>query len=115
MNSKSNNYLAIIMMAIGFLLIVLAWNGAASVDTVQQQFPFLLSGGLGGLGLIGGGIALLLIQETRRSSAQLERKLDELLQALPAVASAEGASATLVANGHLTERQRRALERAGAN
>jgi hypothetical protein len=119
MNAKNNNYLAIAMIAAGFLLIVLAWNGAAAVDTIQQQFPFLLSGGIGGLGLVVGGITLLLIQEQRRSTAQMIRKLEEILQAIPAnVASGDAAgvgSPAHVANGLLTERQRRALERAGSN
>lgn len=113
MNTKSNNMTAVGMMATGFLLIVLAWNGAASVDTIQQQFPYLLSGGVAGLGLIAAGIGLLLVQEQRRSMALLEHKLDQLLTTL-----SQGdvdATATLVAKGHLTDRQRRALERAGAN
>lgn len=112
MPSKSTNYLAVVMMALGFLLIVLAWNGAASFDTIQQQFPYLLSGGLAGLGLIGGGITLTIVQELRRGTAVLERKLDELADRL---GTAQEAAAPTIAMGQLTDRQRRALERAGAN
>ncbi len=113
MQSKSNNYLAIVMMALGFLLIVLAWNGAASYDTIQQQFPYLLSGGVAGMGLILGGVTLMLIQEMRRGTAVLERKLDELASRMGAAEAAS--TTTTISMGQLTDRQRRALERAGAN
>ncbi len=111
MNAKSNNYIAIVMMAAGFLLIVLAWNGAASYDTIQQQFPYLISGGVAGIGLVLGGIALMIVQELRRGTAVLEQKLDALANQL---ASRDG-NGTTVGMGQLTERQQRALERAGAN
>lgn len=116
MQTKNNHTIAIAMMAAGFLLIVLAWNGAASFDTIQQQFPYLLSGGLAGLGLIGGGLGLIVVREQRRTTAVLEAKLDEIVSALTGgQAAGDTPTTTLVANGHLTERQRRALERAGAN
>ena len=36
----------------GVLLLFLGWNGAASYDRVPAQFPYLISGGLGGRGLM---------------------------------------------------------------
>jgi hypothetical protein len=73
--AKATTYLAVGMMAGGFLLIVLAWNGAASIDYVQGQLPYLISGGVAGIGLIIGGIALSLVQEMRRCTAVLVREL----------------------------------------
>lgn len=85
--SKNTTYLAVGMMAGGFLLIVLGWNGAASKDFVQGQFPYLISGGLAGVCLVVGGVALTIIQELRRSTATLAQRLDHIatqLEAAPA-------------------------------
>lgn len=81
-SSQNTTYLAVGMMAAGFLLIVLAWNGAASVDFVQGQFPYLISGGLAGVCLVVGGVALTIIQEMRRSTAVLAQRLDLLASQL---------------------------------
>src|SRR5437588_9816130 len=41
-----------IMVPLGIALIILGWYGAAHKALVIQQFPYLLSGGLLGLGLM---------------------------------------------------------------
>lgn len=79
--SKATTYVGVIMLATGFLLIVLGWNGAASFDTAQQQLPYVISGGLGGLALVGAGLALLVVQELRRTTMMLSQKLDEVADA----------------------------------
>lgn len=80
--SKSTTYLATTMMAGGFLLIVLGWNGAASLDYVQGQIPFLISGGLAGTGLIVGGVALTIIQEVRRATGVVSGRLERIVELL---------------------------------
>lgn len=85
--SRNTTYLAVGMMAGGFLLIVLAWNGAASKDFVQGQFPYLISGGLAGVCLVIGGVALTIIQEMRRSTAALAHRLDHIASQLEPVSS----------------------------
>jgi hypothetical protein len=65
----------------GFLLIVVAWNGAASLDYAQGQLPYLISGGVGGLALVVVGSALLIVENARRDRALLERRLEELIVA----------------------------------
>lgn len=77
-DGKLTTYLSTGMVAIGFVLMFLAWNGAASLDYVQGQVPYLLSGALPGLGLVLTGLTLALVQEIRRSSV---RVLDELERA----------------------------------
>jgi hypothetical protein len=86
--SKNTMQLAVGLTAIGFLLIVLAWNGAASLDFVQGQIPFLISGGLAGVGLIGVGLTLALVMEMRRSNAQVVAKLEQVSELLAGAASA---------------------------
>ncbi|MFA9429080.1 hypothetical protein [Egicoccus sp. AB-alg2] len=71
-------HLAVGFTGVGFLLIALGWNGAASLDHVQGQVPYLISGGLAGLGLIGLGLMLAIVQELRRTNAGLTARIDAL-------------------------------------
>lgn len=49
----------------GFVIIGVAWNGSASINFVQGQMPYLLSGGFLGLGLIVTGCVLLMLSSVR--------------------------------------------------
>lgn len=109
--SKSTTYIAVVMMAAGFLLIVLGWNGAAGLDYVQGQLPYIISGGLAGVALVGAGLTLALVQELRRSTLEITEKLDELRGSMQATGVADDMGPTEALN----ERQKRALERAGLN
>lgn len=97
--TKGTVYLAVVLTALGFLLIVLAWNGAAERDFIQGQFPYLLSGGLTGLGLIVAGMSLALVQELRKQHATTLAKLDELVEAIVAGGASAGAGPTAVPDG----------------
>ena len=77
--AKSSLYLSVALIAVGFLLIYLAWNGAAEKDFIQGQFPYLLSGGLTGLGLILCGLTLVATQSFRRDVLSLQDRIEELL------------------------------------
>src|SRR5688500_7709013 len=78
----------------GFLVIALAWNGAAGLDYAQGQLPYLLSGGFGGLGLIIIGAALLVAESNRRDRAILERKLEQIALGLSRGAAGNGSAAS---------------------
>jgi energy-converting hydrogenase Eha subunit E len=71
-------YLGIATTGVGFVLIALAWNGAANLDYVQGQFPFLLSGGLTGLSLIVIGVTVMVIQALRQDAVERALQLEEL-------------------------------------
>ncbi|MFP5309408.1 MAG: hypothetical protein ACLGIR_07500 [Actinomycetes bacterium] len=88
-SAQSTTYLAVGMLVAGFLLIALAWNGAASVDFVQGQVPFLISGGVAGIGLIIGGVTLTLIQEMRKTTGVLAARLDRIAELLMEVEDVE--------------------------
>lgn len=92
--SKSSLYLSVALIAVGFLLIYLAWNGAAEKDFIQGQFPYLLSGGLTGIGLIFCGLTLVTTQSFRRDILTLQDRIEELLQ--------QGSAPTAVAAPILT-------------
>lgn len=61
-------------VAIGF-----GWAGAAQVDCVECQIPFLLSGGAAGIGLIIFGVALTLLAQIRTESRRLGDRIEHAL------------------------------------
>src|SRR4051812_41855192 len=77
-------------IAVGLLIIGLAWNGAASVDFVSGQIPYLLSGGALGLGLIVRGSAMIVVQNSRHDRSLIEAQLKELNTAIARLANAVG-------------------------
>jgi hypothetical protein len=77
-------------IAAGLLIIGLAWNGAASVDFVSGQIPYLLSGGGLGLGLIVTGAAMIIVQNSRHDRSLVEAQLKELNTAIARLANAVG-------------------------
>ncbi|MEX1177582.1 MAG: hypothetical protein WEB09_03890 [Nitriliruptor sp.] len=82
---------AVGLSVLGFGLIVLGWNGAASYDLTPRQFPFLLSGGIAGLGVVLVGLTMALVNEMRRSTTAILAKLEQV-----ADRSAEAAGPTVV-------------------
>jgi hypothetical protein len=87
-------YLGRMMIVLGLLMIVVAWNGAAGLDFIQGQFPYLLSGSLPGLALIIVGAAMEYIQTTRELTAQravqMERLNTSMIKAVAAVKTGGG-------------------------
>src|SRR3954468_17580242 len=100
-NSKLGSFggkLALLIIGLGLLAIGIGWNGAAGgggqvpikqadgttikITDSRAQFPWLLSGGFLGLGLIVVGSALLVSQSHRADRARLEDKFDEVIDAL---------------------------------
>jgi hypothetical protein len=94
--AKSSLYLSVGLVAVGFLLIFLAWNGAAEKDFIQGQFPYLLSGGLTGMGLILCGLALAATQAHRRDMLSLQDRIDELIAAVQSSTPSTPAQLTAV-------------------
>ena len=84
-------------IAVGLLVIGLAWNGAASKDFVAGQMPYLLSGGALGLGLIVLGGAMIVVQNSRHDRSIIEAQLKELNTAIARLANAVGGGG---AGGH---------------
>lgn len=93
MNStKTTTYLSTALIVGGFLLIALAWNGAASEFLVDKQIPFLVSGGLTGIGMIGAGCTLALVQEMRKSAAEVAAHVDRLTAVMRGDTGAQAAT-----------------------
>lgn len=88
--SRLGGQLGLGCIALGLLVVGLAWNGAASVDFVSGQVPYLLSGGFLGLALVMTGVGLLVVQNARRDRAMLETQLRELNGAIARLGNAFG-------------------------
>ena len=89
----------------GLAVIWAGWNGAASYNDIRKQFPYLISGGLGGLSLVVIGVGLMIIQSQRADRVQLESNLVELrnilerMGAAPNTNGVEASDAGLVVAG----------------
>jgi hypothetical protein len=79
--------LGMLFAGAGFIMIIFAYDGAATHDVVSSQMPYLISGGFGGLALVVLGVALTVIHVLRQETARLATKLDESTEALAAIAA----------------------------
>jgi hypothetical protein len=94
--------LGILLCVGGFVALWAGWNGAASYDRVPAQFPYLISGGLVGLGLIVIGAAMIVVDTNRAGREELQATLAELRAALEAATPTAGATAAAVTGGPST-------------
>lgn len=91
--------LGVASIGIGFAMIGLAWNGAAGKDTIQEQFPYILSGGIGGLGLLLVGACLIVLQAFRRDHDRVCAELAWLRESITAQAGTASAAPEKLAAG----------------
>ncbi len=71
----------VLLVVAGFVALFLAWNGAAGKDYVEGQLPYVISGGMVGLGLIGAGLTVINVQARRADQAELLTRLEALTEA----------------------------------
>jgi uncharacterized membrane protein len=76
---------AVVLIGVGILLIALGAAGAADGRiagqvSLNQQFPYLISGGILGLALVVIGSALLIVQSARDDRRSLEGHLERLIE-----------------------------------
>jgi len=64
--------------AAGFASIAIGWNGAARLTVVDQQFPFLLSGGVLGIALVLFGVGTLMLAQIKTERQKLARILQSV-------------------------------------
>lgn len=78
-------YAGWICAGIGFIVIILGWFGVSGQALVAKQLPYLISGGIGGIAIVGVGAAYVAVDQIRRDSGRLdrlERMVDELHRVL---------------------------------
>lgn len=88
--AKLGGVLGIAYCAAGFALVFLGWNGAASNDTESAQLPYLISGGIAGLGLVVVGAALIVAHSLRADRVELRASIDELRTAVEQIGASTG-------------------------
>ena len=103
--SSIRPYLGYVLIGVGALLLLAGYLGVSREVIVARQIPYLVSGGLVGLGLITIGGRLLLIEDLRRDSGRLDRlekavlELHQVLLYRPDAPAPGTANATASANG----------------
>lgn len=76
------------LIGAGLVGVGVAWKGAAASLVVAFQLPYIVSGALGGLALVGFAAGLLLIQVRRRAEAQRRADFDRVVRAAADVLAA---------------------------
>jgi hypothetical protein len=74
--------LGLAFIVLGFVAIGKAWDGAASKNIIMQQFPYLLSGGFLGMGLIITGSMLIFMSTLRAERQILSDRYEEMAKLL---------------------------------
>ncbi|HEX4904789.1 MAG TPA: hypothetical protein VFU93_05000 [Acidimicrobiales bacterium] len=89
--------LGVAVCIIGFVVIFLGWNGAASFNDLRQQFPYVISGGIAGLAMVALGAALLVIEAARAERAELQSSIEDLRRAIEGLGSVSSNGTTAAA------------------
>ncbi|HET9771749.1 MAG TPA: hypothetical protein VFS16_12735 [Acidimicrobiia bacterium] len=88
--TKLGHQLGVLFCLAGFVLVWVGWNGAASYDNAIRQFPYLISGGIAGLGLIHVGVGMWIVQTQRAERGRLEDNLAGLNRVLETLVAVTG-------------------------
>lgn len=86
--SPAPTYAGVALALAGFVLIAVTWGAIAPLKDVAKQLPYIVSGGLTGLGLILVGMTVVSVAARRREAALRERQTEVLSKALDQLSSA---------------------------
>lgn len=81
-------YIGIAVAAVGFVLILFAWGQVAGEVNVALQMPYLISGGLTGLGMVMVGVTIVSVAARRRDAVLREQQTALLSDALRELSAA---------------------------
>jgi hypothetical protein len=71
-------YIGIWLTVTGFALLAYTWARVAGIGDVAFQLPYLVSGGLTGVGLVLVGLIVVSIGSRRREAAERARQMERL-------------------------------------
>jgi hypothetical protein len=75
-------YAGLLLIGVGFASIGVTWGRVAGELQVALQLPYLVSGGLTGIGLVITGATMVNIAVKRRDAAKRTRQLEQLAELL---------------------------------
>ena len=78
-------YVGVVVIAVGFALIGVAWAEIAALTDVALQMPYLVSAGFTGLGLVMLGLVIVNISAKRQDGAERARQMQTLTEAMHAL------------------------------
>ncbi len=112
-------YAGWVIAAFGFLFIIVGYLGVSREALVAKQLPYLISGGVGGIALVGAGAAFVAVEQIRRDSRRIDRvermvlELHDIL--LAGAESLESLESLDLEESALSERSERSRRRASSN
>jgi len=89
---------AAMIVGLGALFILIGWIGISGEALVAKQLPYLISGGIGGLALVGLGSMLVGTEDLKRTQERIDH-LDDLVADLHNVLLSRPDAPVLPANG----------------
>ena len=92
----ARRYIGAVLILAGAICILLGYLGISRQTLVAKQLPYLISGGIFGLVLVGVGTFYLATDQLRRDSGRLDR-LEEMVAQLHGVLLARGDAPTALA------------------
>ena len=80
--SPALTFAGIVVTVAGFVVILATWGRVAALTAVPLQLPYLLSGGLTGLGLILSGLTMINVNAKRIDASSRARQLGQLAEVM---------------------------------
>jgi hypothetical protein len=77
-----------VLAAAGLAGIIIGWRGAAASLVASVQLPYVVSGVIGGMALLGFSLGLLMVQTRRRQEARRRADFDRVVRAAADVLAA---------------------------
>lgn len=87
-----------ILVGLGLILIIVGYLGISREALVAKQLPYLISGGIGGLALVGFGAMLVGTEDLKRTQERID-ELEDLVADLHSVLLSRADAPTVSING----------------
>ena len=78
-------YVGVVVVAVGFVLIGIAWSQIAALTVVSLQMPYLVSAGFTGLALVMVGLIIINVAAKRQDGAERARQMQTLTETFQAL------------------------------
>ena len=90
------------LVGLGFIFVLVGYLGISREALVAKQLPYLISGGIGGIALVGFGAMLVGTEDLKRTQERIDH-LEDLVTDLHAVLLSRSDAPTISTNGDTAE------------